>query len=167
MIRPPSLQRSWDAFVTSDSAIIPAPKRDDAASDEEHKTALEAWIAKIRAARETADWKPVIVEGQSPTKFVMGQVDRNIWRSVMDRAVLSPDSPRHIGQIALNALLFRLSVREVPEFKKFERTPDASWDMWVMAPASLVNELDEVDPSIVGELGSEVLRRLQGIDSKR
>jgi hypothetical protein len=167
MIRPPSLQRPWDAFVTSDAAITPAPKRDAAASDEEHKAALDQWVAKIRAARETGDWTPVVIAGQIPTKFVMGHIDRNVWRSIMDRAVLSPDSSRYIGQIALNALLFRLSVREIPEFKKFDRLPDPGWDNWTMAPASLVNELDEIDPSIVGELGSEVLRKLHGIDSKR
>jgi hypothetical protein len=166
MIRPPSLQRNWDAFVTSDSAIIPAPKRADSPDDESHKKALEEWAAKIRSARDMGDWKPVIVDGQTPTKFVMSHVDRNIWRSVMDRAVLSPDSSRFIGQIALNALLFRLSVREIPEFKKFERLPDPNWDNWTMAPAQLVNDLDEIDPSIVGELGSEVLRKLQGIDPK-
>jgi hypothetical protein len=162
MIRPPSNQRSFDLFVTCDPAIIKAPQR-PADPDDSYKAALEEYIAKIKAARETGDWKPVVIDGQQPTKFTMGQVDRNIWRAVMDRAVLPGDSPRHIGQVSLNALLFRLSCRSIAGWDKFERHPDPGWDNWTMAPASLVSQLDEIDPSIVGELGFEVFRRLQGI----
>jgi hypothetical protein len=167
MIRPPSLAKPFDLFVTCDPAIIRAPSRPaENCTPEEveaYKTALAEYATKIRNARETGDWQPVVVEGQVPTKFVMGQVDRNVWRAVMDRAVLPGDSPRHIGQITLNALLFRLAVRNVVGLDAFSRSADSHWDGWVMAPASLVTQLDEIDPSIVGEIGAEIFRRLQTV----
>ncbi len=170
MIRPPSAVRDFDAFFSGDSAFTqpPADPPDDASDDAKkaHKEAVEGYIAKLRAARETGDWKPLLIEGQTPTKFVLRQVDRNIWREIMDRAVLPGDSPRHIGQVTLNALLFRLACISIAGWDKFERLPDAKWDLWSMAPASLVTQLDEIDPRIVGEIGSLVFERLRGVSGK-
>ncbi len=165
MIRPPSAQRDWDAFFSGDSAFVQPPTLDDPPTDEQ-KSALEQYAAKLTTARETGDWKPLLIEGQAPTKFVMRQVDRNVWRSIMDRAVLPGDSPRHIGQVSLNALLFRLACVSVVGWDKFERQPDPSWEFWAMAPAKLVTDLDEIDPRIVGEIGSLVFERLRGVSGK-
>jgi hypothetical protein len=171
VIRPPSLQRSWDEYFTGDPAIFqPPPPPPDDASDEikkAHKEAIEQYIAKIRSARETGNWMPVVVEGQIPTKFTLHPVDRNIWRAIMDRAVLPSSNPRHIGEVTLHALLVRLSLRNITGFEqKIERLPDPNWDNWVMAQASIITTLDEIDPRIIGELGSSVFRRLQGISPK-
>ena len=167
MIRPPSSQRSWDAFTTADPAIIQPPERpgDDASEADRvaHIEAASAWASKIKSARDTGDWSPIVLEGQQPTKFTLGHVDRNVWRTIQDRATLPADNPRHIGQVVLFALLFRLSVRAIAGWDKFERLPDAAWDNWTMAPADLVNKLDEINPAIVGELGMEVFKRLAGV----
>lgn len=146
--------------------IRPPVSPGDTATDEEReafKQAVEEYVTKIRSARDTGDWTKVIIEGQVPTKFTLEQVDRNVWRELMDRAILPADSPRHIGQVTLNSLLFRLAVRAISGFDKFERLPDPRWDNWTMAPAALVSQLDSIDESIVGEIGAEVFRRLQGI----
>jgi hypothetical protein len=162
MIRSPSVVRDWDAFFSGDPAFTQPPKSEGEPTDAD-KEAAESYIAALKAARETGDWKPLLVDGQTPTKFVMRQVDRNIWRAIMDRAVLPGDSPRHIGQVSLNALLFRLSIKEVVGWDKFDRQSDPNWDFWTMAPASLVTQLDEIDPRIVGEIGSLVFERLRGV----
>lgn len=167
MIRTPTLQRTWSAFASCDPAVARPPERpaSDASADDiaAYKTALEDYAAKIKAAKEAGEWKPVLAGSDLPTRFQMGQVDRNVWRSIQDRCILPGDSPRYIGMVALNALLFRLSVREIAEYPKFERLPDPNWDHWVMAPASLITQLDEIDPSIVGEIGTEVFNRLRGV----
>lgn len=165
MIRPPSLVRSWDSYYPRDSALKQAPRApaEDApqVDREEFKLQAEAYVVALRTCRETGDWSPLRIEGQEPTKFVMGQVDRNIWRELIDRAQLPADSPRRIGYTTLLALLFRLSIKQIVGWDSFKRAPDADWDGWTMAPADLVNTLDDIDPGIVGELGSEVLDRLK------
>jgi hypothetical protein len=165
-LRPPSAQRAWDAHYSGDPAFLQPPPRPDGEPTDEYKTAIDQYVARLTAAKETGDWKPLLIEGQQPTKFVMGQVDRNVWRSIMDRVVLPADNPRNIGQVALHALLFRLSVKDVVGFPAFHRLPDPHWDNWTMAPSDLVTTLDEIDPRIVGELGSDVFMRLRGVGPK-
>lgn len=159
IIRPPSQQRQWDTHVSIDPAFKQAPPKDS----ETYADDLAAYAVLLANARDSGDWSKLAIEGQSPTKFVLGQVDRNIWRAIMDRAVLPGDSPRHIGQVTLYALLFRLSIKSIVGWDKIERSPDFAWDGWVMAPADLVTTLDEIDPRIVGELGLEVFGRLRGV----
>lgn len=171
MIRPPSLYKDVTDFFTGDSAIVQPPPlpADDATEEQvaEFKEAVKQYFAAITSAKETGDWTAVVVAGQTPTKFVMGQVDRNVWRALLDRATLKPDNPRYIGEVVTNALLFRLSIRSIVGFdKKIEREPDPHWDGWVMAKADIIQALDDIDPRIVGEIGAGVFRRLQGISPK-
>jgi hypothetical protein len=164
VIRPPSAQKQWDAFWSGDPAFIQPPER-PAEVTGEYTTALEQYLAKLNAARETGDWRPMLIDGQTPTKFVMGQVDRETWREVADRCGLPSDNPRHIGDITLNSIMFRLSVKSVVGLGdiRVERSPDMKWDGWVMAQRAIVSELDEISPGIIGELGGEVFKRLQGV----
>lgn len=167
IIRPPSAQKQWDAHVSIDPAFKQAPtKPGEDASDETkeaYKSDSVAYAVTLGNAKDSGDWSKLAIEGQAPTKFVLGQVDRNIWRAIMDRAVLPESSTLRIGQVTLYALLFRLSIKSIVGWEKIERTPDYSWDGWVMAPADLVSTLDEIDPRIVGELGLEVFGRLRGV----
>jgi hypothetical protein len=167
VIRPPSLQRAYDDFFTLDPAIIPAPTEpaETATSEEvEAYTASRAeYDAKIKAAKETGKWHDVVVPGQVPTKFVLGQVDRNIWRAVLDRAALLPDNPQRIGPGLMVALLFRLAIKSVAGFEpKVERVRDPQWDGWEMAQPEIVDALDSIDPRIVGQIGTGIYQRLRG-----
>ena len=168
-LRPPSVQRSYDDYVSIDPAFVQAPTVPaESATDAEralYKEESERYVAKLKAAKQTGDWTPLRIEGQTPTKFVLGQVDRNIWRALMDRALLSEESPRRIGQVTLYALLFRLALRSVEGFGdvKVERRPDPNWESWEMAQASLVTTFDELDPRIVGEIGGGIFQRLQTV----
>ena len=162
MLRPPSLSKPYDDFYSGDPAFIkppPTPAEGEASAE------YDEYRAKLKAAKDTGDWSALLLPGQVPTKFVMNQVDRNVWRSIVDRGQLSPENPRHIGTVALLALLFRLAIKDIPGFEiKIERGPDPYWDGWDMAHPKIVDVLDRIDPGIVGELGAGVWRRLRGAD---
>lgn len=163
MIRPPSQAKDYDLFYSGDPAFRQPPKVVGDATDEQ-RAELDRHFASLRSAKETGNWSALLLDGQVPTKFVCCQVDRNVWRSLTDRAILPVDSPRYVGQVALHALLFRLAVKEIVGWPAFRRESDPSWDGWVMAPASLVTQLDEIDPRIVGEVGADVFARLRGVN---
>lgn len=160
--RPPSSQKQYDDYFSGDPAFKQPPKLSDDPTDEE-KAALAEYEVTLKAARETGDWSSLKIDGQTPTRFVLGQIDRNIFRAIQDRAILPPDSPQRIGPVQLFALLFRLALKSVIGFGdlKVERDFDPAWG-WVMAQANVVHQLDEVDQRIVGEIGTNILKRIEG-----
>lgn len=161
IIRPPSLHKTWDTYWSQDPAFTPTPTLSDEPTPEEKAAGLE-YLTKLRSAKNTGDWSELVLAGKTPTKFVMGQVDRNVWRALIDRSRLPPDSKRHVGQSVAEAILFRLSVQSIEGLDiKFKRAADPQWDEWDMAPASLINALDEIDPGIVSEIGNDVYLRLR------
>ena len=168
--RPPSNQRQYDTYSSLDPAFIQAPPVPGENATDDEKRAAEDYLAKLKAAKQTGDWSPMLAPGKTladATKFVLGQVDRNVWRAIMDRAgQLPPDSPRFIGFSTLQSLLFRLALKSVVGFGdvKVERLPDPQWDNWTMAQSSIVTMFDELNPLIVGEIGIGILNRLKGDD---
>jgi hypothetical protein len=99
---------------------------------------------------------------------VLGQVDRNIWRAIIDRGMLDESNPRHIGLITMFAVLFRLAIQSIPASPiEIRRRADDDWNGWVMATPDVVTALDELDPQIVGEIGAGIFRRLkEGVPGK-
>ena len=170
--RLPSYQHEYVDHWSGDQALVqrPVPPPDDAtaAVKEAHAKAVDDYERKLRVARETGNWQPLIIEGQSPTPFVMGQVDRNAWRSLRDRLRLPPGTPGWVGPTQGVALLFRLALQRVVGLDlEVARRADARWENWVMAQPDIVTELDaRFSPGIVAELGSEVFERLQGLSPK-
>lgn len=169
-IRLPSLQRAYDDFWSLDPSIIPPPAEPLATASAEdweaYKKAVEERIAKIRAAKETGRLDEVLVPGGIPTKFVMGQVDRNVWRAIADRAQLPSDNKQFIGVNQLSSLLFRLALQSIVGLDiKVSRYVDPEWG-WEMAASEVVTLLDLASPSIVGELSGGVWRRLTEISPK-
>lgn len=166
IIRPPSQQKPWDVYCSKDSAFKqpPKPPADDASDEEraEYLVTIEKYRATLKACQQTGDWSSLLVEGGQPVKFTLGPVPGSVWRAIIDRSILPVDSHRRIGPVMLRSLLFRLSVKSIAGWDKFERLPDPAWDNWTMAPASVAEQLDEIDPSIVGEIGDVILDRLQG-----
>lgn len=165
MIRLPSLQRTFDLYWTSDDALEQppaAPARD--ASPEEHaahKEADAAYHAKLRAAWETGDWSPLLIPGKSPTKFVCAQVDREIWRSIMERHLLPADNKQHISNQRMYSLVFRLAVVDIVGLDgvKVRREHDEEWG-WTMATRDIVNVLDAGSMHIVSEIGAVIASKL-------
>jgi hypothetical protein len=165
MIRPPSLVRTWETYYPRDSAFKqpPLPPVEDAPQSErdEYKLAVEQYRTALRVCREKGDWSSLLVEGGQPTKFVMGQVDREIFRELIDRSQLPASSPRRIGDAIAMSILFRLSCKAIVGWDKFEHAPDPKWDGWQMAPKEVVQMLDDIDMRIAAEIGREVFDRLQ------
>ena len=172
MIRLPSLVKAYDAVYSGDPALKQPPaKPDDKAPESElaaYKKAITDHRATIEACQETGDWSALTIEGQQPSKFVLGQIDRNIWRTISDRGSLPDSNPRHLGFGATLALLFRLALRDIPGLTdvKVEREPDPAWDNWTMAKPGIVTLLDMADPGIVTEIGFGIWKRLVDVSKK-
>jgi hypothetical protein len=171
-LRPPSLHKTYETFYSGDPAFVQPPAAPAVDASDEDKAAYEAAItdyrAKYTAAVERGDWSALAIEGQQPTKFVLGQVDRNIWRAIIDRGMLDESNPRHIGLITMFAVLFRLAIQSIPASPiEIRRRADDDWNGWVMATPDVVTALDELDPQIVGEIGAGIFRRLkEGVPGK-
>lgn len=169
MLRPPSLAKSYDEYVSVDPVFIQPPEIADDATDaarEEHTKAAEQYLATLKAARETGDWTPMLTLGRTlneATKFTLLQIDRNVWREIIDRSTLPLDVPNRIGPSALRALLVRLALKSAVALDmKIERAPDPRWNDYVMASSDVIDYLDAINPRIVGELGSRIIERLSG-----
>lgn len=164
-LRPPSLFKSWDEFVSVDPVFVQAPKLDDEPTDEQKEEA-EKYLAKLKAARDTGDWEPMLAPGRSlneATKFTLLQIDRNIWREVLDRSTLPLEVANRIGPSQLRALLVRLALKSALALDvKIERSVDPKWG-YEMAQADIISYLDSIDPRIVGELGTRIIERLRGV----
>lgn len=169
--RPPSLSKAYDEFVSIDPVFVrpPDPPSDDAGEEDlaAYKTALDEYAAKLRTARQTGDWSGMLAPGRSlndATKFTLLPVDSNIWRELLDRATQREGTPGRIGGAQLRALYVRLAIKAISGFEtKIERTEDPTFG-YVMAQAEVIDVLDKVHPSIVGELGVRVAERLRGVD---
>lgn len=155
-LRPPSLQRTYDEYWSGDPAFEQLPENATDKQRQEHQK-------RIDSVRETGNWPSLVVEGGSPTKFVMQPIDRNIWREIVDRGSLPADSERRIGNHMLAALLFRLALVQIENLPGVEvkRTRDPKWG-WMMAHGEVVTLLDDYDPAIVGEIGGAIFGRLTG-----
>ena len=166
MIRPPSLLKSWDECVSIDPAFKQAPQLKDGASEDEQKAfkeAVEEYLATLKSCRDNGDWSKLTLDGQQPTRFTMLQVDRNIFRELLDRMNLPYNSHLRVGSAAGRAILVRLALKAISGYEtKIERKPDSQWG-WEMAQAEIVNELDAIDPRIVGELGTRLLEKYRGV----
>jgi hypothetical protein len=167
--RLPSYQHEYTEHWSYDSALVrrPTTPPDEAGAESKaaHEKAVEDYERKLRIARETGNWQPLILDGQSPTPFVMGQVDRNIWRAIRDRLNLRPGSPGWIGIDVGVALLFRLAIQRIVGLDlEVSRRADSRWEGWTMAQPELVSDLDtKYHPGIVTELGDQVFVRLRGL----
>lgn len=164
MLRPPSLAKAYDDYYSGDPAFAQEPAL-SAEPTESEQAALDDYLAKLKSAKQTGDWSALLLPGATPTKFVLDQVDRNVWRSIVDRGGLPDTNPRWIGPAQLLSLLFRLAIKDIPGFDfRIERAPDPQWDGWVMAHPKVIDVLDRIDPGIVGEIGGGVYRKLRTLD---
>ena len=171
MLRAPSLVREYDEYVSVDPVFVQAPEiPDDDVAEEQQAAFVEAfkeYRAKVRACRKTGDWTPLLAPERTlneATKFVLGQVDRHVWRDLLDRNALPPGAPGRVGNALLCALLFRLAVQNIVGADcKVERERDDKYGV-VMAHPRVVDYLDAINPLIVSELGAAIAERLRGVD---
>lgn len=165
-LRPPSLQREYDEYYSRDPAFDPPdePEPGKTATDEQ-KLALDAHRERVRIARETGDWRSLVMEGANPTLFVMRPIPGSIYRAIVDGTTIDGFAA---GQ--LTAFAFRAAVRAVKnidgrggELKlKLERTQFGPG----FASVDVVDKLDAIDHRIVAELADEVIGRARRISPK-
>jgi hypothetical protein len=171
MLRPPSLYKTWDEYVSIDGAFIQAPTPpEEGASDEaraEYEKAAEEYLAKLKSSRETGSWEQMLAPGRTlneATKFTLLQVDRNTWRDLLDRHTLPLDVPNRIGPGLMRAVMVRLALKSITGLDvKVERSIDDKWG-YEMAQPDIVSYLDAINPRVVGELGTRIMERMRGAD---
>jgi hypothetical protein len=151
-LRPPSLQRDYDEYYSGDPAFVQPP--DDATKEQ-----LEAHADRIRVARETGDWRPLLIDGQNPTTFVMKPLDGHIYRAIMDKI-----QSGEIGLASAPAFFFRAAIRKIvnldgPTDTTFKFVNVAG--VGSIAPVDIADKLDAIDKSIVVELGDRIFSRAQ------
>lgn len=75
MIRLPSVQKPYHTFFSEDDALIKRPDvpADDAADEAKaaYDKAVEEYVVKMRAARQTGDWSDIKVGAADPVKFLL------------------------------------------------------------------------------------------------
>lgn len=144
-VRKPSYQHEFDLFWSGDDAIVQLPKGASKKRQEEH-------ARKLRIARETGDWAPILVAGAQPTRFKCRPVAGNHFRRLLDRNLAGA-----IGEGECRALLLRMSLVDVvnlpgPDGEPFAVSLGAS-EYGQIASTEVIDYLDSINPGIVSELG--------------
>lgn len=160
MIKPPSNQKTWDAFYTGDTAIIQLP---DEASDEQKKDRDDL----IERARELgADgWADVVVEGERPTIFTFKPLGSELTGHLVDML----NDPR-VGAFRVFALAFRLAlvgVKNLTDSGKVDFVNHGEFGR--IATTAFLDRAGctgEVGASIITELGSLVMTRARAANPK-
>lgn len=165
MIRPPSNQRTYDEFWSGDEAFLQPPTKPAAGADDAelaaHAEQLEAHERKVKVARETADWAPLIIEGGEPTRFELRVLPGDVFRRIVDMW-----QGNDIGSAEANLLLLRAALVGVVNLGKASVTlaPDRQYPrLGPIADVSVPNLLDRVNPGIVAELATSIRTRAMGV----
>lgn len=143
MIALPSLIKPYDFFWSEDPAIVRIP-------DDESE--LTTYHAKIKAARLTGDWSEVLVFGAQATRFRLRQIPGDVLRTLLDL---------ESGNAALSALWVRASLVAIvglEGLKDFSPSVDTTYPkLGKICPVSVLNTLDQISLSIVGEIALYVM----------
>lgn len=158
MINPPSLQRPYDEFWSFDPAIVPPPDDPPSDADDDVKgsfrAAVEEWKRRLDVARETGNWSAVTVPGMDPTRFTLEPITGQALREIRSRLEAGQlDMTHTAAPLAFRACIVKISNPSI-EFKH-----ERDKDLGRLAPVSLTNKLDAIDPTIVTELGILCLTR--------
>lgn len=145
--RPPSNQSTFDMFWSGDPAFVQGDGK-------EHEKKLEI-------ARETGDWSGLIIQGQTPTKFVSRQIPGELKRRILDRYQAGK-----LGPYELDALLLRMAIVDVIGLGDFKLKFTMSDEWGKIASADLTNALDACAPGAVTELSLQVFNRMMGLSGK-
>lgn len=166
MLRLPSNQRDYDDYWSGDPAFIqPSPLPDNPTDEQtaEWKKAFEEHAAKIKRARETGDWSPLLIEGQQPTKFVMQQIRGDQWRYLVDES--TREDEHRMGPATFWQLMFRCACVSVKNLGiDVNDKPVKHRDLGLIAPADIPNLLDKIDASIVTELAGAAFERARNLN---
>lgn len=156
MLRLPSLQREYDEYYSGDPAFVqPPPMPPEGASPADIALVIQLRVEhahRITVARDTGDWSPLMIEGETPTRFVMRPLVGELYRNLRD---LFKD--RTVGVEISNHVVFRAALRRVHglgDLKvelELHENPELEMLGKIAGPA-IPNALDAIDRAIVNEL---------------
>lgn len=156
MIKPPSNQKTYDAFYSGDPAIIQLP---DEASDEQKKDRDD----RIKRARETGLWDDVIAGGEQPTVFTFKQLTAAQTGHLHDIM----GNPRR--QFEALMLAFCLALVDVKHLGEAGKPTFVNAELGRMATTQFLDKAGctgELGAAIIVELGSYVLERARAANPK-
>jgi hypothetical protein len=170
MLRLPSVQDQYEDYWSGDPALVQPPQHPgEKASPEDiakWESAIREHADKIRRARQTGDWSDLIRPGETPTKFVMRQVDGEQWRYLLDES--AREDEHQMGQAKFWHYMFRCAVVSVKNLGKTvneKQVKDKRHPaLGLIAPADIPNLLDQIDGSIVTELAQVAYVKARGLD---
>ena len=153
MLRLPSNQRQYDEYWSGDPAFVQPDDTDE--SRAEHTT-------KVKRARETGDWSPLVIEGQRPTLFVMRQV-----RSTQKNWIGDQYRREKIGDLVLLELFFRCALVKIVDsgIKTLDEFKHANHpELGPICPDKVIDTLGEINPSLVSELASASIEKVRNLN---
>lgn len=154
MLRPPSNQHPYNDHFSGDPAFVQPPANATKAQLEEH-------ARKVEVARETGDWKALLIEGQQPTTFVMRPLKGNTFRNLVDDSMADK-----IGGAMMAQLAFRAAIESIANLGDVQIARQNDPRFGEIATVDVTDTLDAISPKIVGELGSEAVRRARTLSPK-
>lgn len=112
MIKPPSVQKTYDAFYKGDPAVISIDPVIAAMPPEAEKRieAEQKLDARITRARETGQWEDALLPGERPTIFTFKQLPSAISGELYS---MLKDARSHRDQYTVYRLAFLLAIIEV------------------------------------------------------
>lgn len=155
--RLPSLQRQYDEYWSEDPAFVQPPEDATGEQRKEHAN-------RVRIARETGDWSPLVAQNAQPTKFVMRPLKGALARKLLDDINFG-----RVGSAVLASIAFRAALVTIENGPT--HWPAVSQvnhpDYGPLVAQEVADAIDGEDLAIIGELGGVILNRARGPSPKR
>jgi hypothetical protein len=164
VIRPPSNQKSYDAFYSRDEAFVQSPSAPADADEkqlEAHAEAVSAYERMLKRAQDTGDWAELMLEGAQPTKFELRPLPGHVFRLIVDMW-----NGGQVGDAEANLLLVRAALVGVVNLGKATvvvAVDRAFPKLGPIASVEVPNLLDRADPRILAELAAGIRSRAMGL----
>jgi len=148
-------------LVWSDDPALDKPSRDRFEDDGAYAAAMAAFADKLRVARDTGNYAPVLRPGSVPTVFTFRPVRGKLLTRLLDARRADGQA---IGAIERLGLMVRIGFARVENdgglvtSLRRDRDPDYP-GLGEMAGDDLLTQLNDVHADLLIELGSEVATR--------
>jgi hypothetical protein len=154
MLRAPSTVKNRDEFFSLDEAFKQLPKGADEAAEREH---ARQW----KVARETGDYHQLLIEGQTPTKFVLKPISAEVLGTLVDMAnKRDSQGVRVHGDNEIAALALRVALVSVSNFGDAEVAHGLHAKFGMIASLDFLSVLPtQLAANLISELGWLVLNR--------
>lgn len=170
MIKPPSLQREFTIIWSKDPALVPPPETPDENADEAalaaYKLALTDYERRLKVARETGEWAPMVREGHAPTAFHFMGLDREEGSWLYGESEYSSIHKRPLTRPEQFNLIVRIGIRGIDNFGDYSgrvvrnHLPNGGP---LACSHDIINAIyAATDADCINEFAVELARRLHG-----